>query len=201
MIALALILLPWVALIRVRLHHLDTGTLIAVVFGLAAVSIGLSTLWLTWAALRVAQGDPGRAAGLSLTEIADGLASRLRSQWEREAEARGLNDPYPLPVSWNAAEAPLAGDLETLKTLAASGAGWSVPVEQPWAKGPEDLSGGGTRRLADVLATVPAGRLVVLGEPGAGKTMLMVGLVLDLLARRAPGGPVPVMASLALGIR
>jgi predicted NACHT family NTPase len=44
---------------------------------------------------------------------------------------------------------------------------------------------------------VPTGRLVVLGEPGSGKTMLMVRLVLDLLARRARGGPVPVLASVA----
>jgi hypothetical protein len=46
---------------------------------------------------------------------------------------------------------------------------------------------------------VPTGRLVVLGEPGTGKTMLMVGLVLDLLnpGRRNNGGPVPVLASLA----
>ena len=44
---------------------------------------------------------------------------------------------------------------------------------------------------------MPTGRLVVLGEPGAGKTMLMVRLVLDLLARRAKGGPVPFLASVA----
>ena len=65
-----------------------------------------------------------------------------------------------------------------------------------WATGPEDLAGEGGE-LADVLARVPTGRLVVLGEPGAGKTMLMVRLVLDLLARRAAGGPVPFLASVA----
>jgi NACHT domain len=48
-----------------------------------------------------------------------------------------------------------------------------------------------------VLAEVPTGRLVVLGEPGAGKTTLMVRLVLDLLASRTSGAPVPVLASLA----
>jgi hypothetical protein len=48
-----------------------------------------------------------------------------------------------------------------------------------------------------VLDRVPTGRLVVLGEPGAGKTMLMVRLVLDLLARRDPSGPVPFLASVA----
>ena len=48
-----------------------------------------------------------------------------------------------------------------------------------------------------MLARVPTGRLVVLGEPGSGKTMLMVRLVLDLLARRSSGGPVPFLASAA----
>ena len=48
-----------------------------------------------------------------------------------------------------------------------------------------------------MLARVPTGRLVVLGEPGSGKTMLMVRLVLDLLARRAAGGPVPILMSMA----
>ena len=37
----------------------------------------------------------------------------------------------------------------------------------------------------------------MLGEPGAGKTMLMVRLVPDLLACRADGGPDPILASVA----
>jgi hypothetical protein len=73
-----------------------------------------------------------------------------------------------------------------------------LPREK-WARKPKDLAGGGDKKLADVLAAVPTRRLVVLGEPGAGKTMLMVGLVLDLLnpGRRSSGGPIPVLASLA----
>jgi hypothetical protein len=38
---------------------------------------------------------------------------------------------------------------------------------------------------------------VVLGEPGSGKTMLMVRLVLDLLQCRSPGEAVPVLMSVA----
>jgi predicted NACHT family NTPase len=37
----------------------------------------------------------------------------------------------------------------------------------------------------------------VLGEPGAGKTILMMRLVLDLLAQRVRGSPVPVLVSAA----
>lgn len=80
--------------------------------------------------------------------------------------------------------------------LAASGAGWPAPSPAAWAASPDDLAGEGGD-VAGVLARIPTGRLVVLGEPGAGKTMLMVRLVLDLLARRSRGGPVPVLVSLS----
>ena len=110
---------------------------------------------------------------------------------------RRLNDPYPLPVSWAAADASLTDAWDSLIKLASSGAGWPPPPPAgTWAAGPDDLAGKGGE-LVEVLARVPTGRLVVLGEPGAGKTMLMVRLVLDLLARRAEGGPVPFLASVA----
>jgi len=192
-IAIALFLLPWVALILVRGHHLDVGTTVAVIFGLAAVSIGLSTLWVTWAAYRGLR----RPADLSVTEVVDQLAVAVGTQWEAEARVRRLNDPYPLPVSWDAADPCLTDAWESLVKLATSGAGWPLaPPAGTWAAGPEDLAGEGGE-LVEVVAQVPTGRLVVLGEPGAGKTMLMVRLVLDLLARRASGAPVPILASVA----
>jgi hypothetical protein len=167
-------------------YHLGVpGALVTFVFG-------LPSLYLGWAALQEARYPQDER----LAQIADGLAGRLGFQWQDEAEARGLNEPYPLPVSWTAADAHLGVDLDTLRTLATSGYGWWEPTRKAWATGPKDLASGG-RKLADVLAAVPTGRLVVLGEPGAGKTMLMVGLVLDLLARRSPGGLVPVLAPLA----
>lgn len=176
-------------------YHLGSTDAIGVV----AAGIALSTLWLTWAGYRVSAREASKTAGPSLAEIAAGLAGRLRSQWEREVETRRLNDPYPLRVSWAVAGAPLAGDLAALRTLATSGAGWSAPAREDWAGEPEDLAAGGARNLADVLAKVPTGRLVVLGGPGAGKTMLMVSVVLELLrsARRGSGEPIPVLASLA----
>jgi NACHT domain len=140
--------------------------------------------------------DPARGKGPGLPEIADQLAVAIGAQWEQEATVRRLNDPYPLPVSWGPAEPPLADDWETLVRLATTGAGWPPAPPGTWAAGPDGLAGAGAD-LADVLARVPTGRLVVLGEPGAGKTMLMVRLVLDLLARRGPGAPVPVLTSLA----
>ena len=185
-LAALLVVSTAVALTLTLYYHLGVPGLVVTFL------LGLPGLYLGWVALRQ---PPDR----SLAQVADELAARLRSQWADEAKARGLNDPYPLPVSWTAADPLLAGDLDALRTLAASGAGFSAPTRENWAKAPEDLVGGGDRKLVDVLAAVPTGRLVVLGEPGAGKTMLMVGLVLDLLHpdRRSSGGPVPVLAPLA----
>ena len=132
-----------------------------------------------------------------MAQIADQLAVAVGTQWNAEAAIRRLNDPYPLSVSWEAADASLTDSWDSMVKLATSGAGWPPPPpEATWAAGPDDLAGEGGE-LAEMLARVPTGRLVVLGEPGAGKTMLMVRLVLDLLARRAEGGPVPFLASVA----
>jgi hypothetical protein len=194
-IALALFVLPWVAaviLVR-RHHHLDGGT----VGILVAVSLGLPTLWLTWAAFRGPRRAATSASGLSMGQLADQLAVAVGAQWTAEAGMRRLNDPYPLPVSWTAADPSLTDAWDSLMKLAASGAGWPAPPPaERWAAGPDDLAGEGGE-LAEVLARVPTGRLVVLGEPGAGKTMLMVRLVLDLLSHRTSGSPVPFLASVA----
>jgi NACHT domain len=194
-IALALFLLPWVAaVILVRRHyHLDGGA----VGILVAVSLGLPTLWVTWAAYRGPRRAGTSASGLSLAQVADQLAIAVGTQWNDEAAVRRLNDPYPLPVSWVAANASLTDPWDLLVKLAKGGAGRPVPPPAgTWASGPDDLAGKG-EELAKVLALVPTGRLVVLGEPGAGKTMLMIRLVLDLLGRRPAGGPVPFLVSIA----
>jgi GTPase SAR1 family protein len=159
-----------------------------------ALAMGLPAIWLAWAAVyRGSTADRGEQA---LAEIADELARAVAAQWEDEAGVRRLNDPYPLPVSWEAADSSLAGPWDTLAKLASTGAGWPPPFADKWAARPEDLAGSGNQ-LANVLGRVPTGRLVVLGEPGAGKTALMVRLVLDLLGRREPGKPLPVLAALS----
>jgi hypothetical protein len=132
-----------------------------------------------------------------MAHVADQLAVAIGAQWDAEARIRRLNEPYPLPVSWIAADASVTESWDSLVKLATSGAGWPKPPPQgTWASGPDDLAGE-AGELADILARVPTRRLVVLGEAGAGKTMLVVQLVLDLLGRRTSGGRVPFLASLA----
>lgn len=191
-VALVLFLLPWVLAwgwIR-RHHHLDSaalGILITVVLGLPA-------LWLAWVTYRRSDAP---LSELSMAQVADQLAVAVGKQWEAEARIRRLNDPYPLPVSWDPANSSLTDSWESLVKLASSGAGWPAPSHPaPWAADPDGLAGTGGD-LVKVLERVPTGRLVVLGEPGAGKTILMVRLVLDLLTRRPAGGPVPILVSIA----
>jgi hypothetical protein len=183
----ALLVLPWVvALVWVRRHHhLDVGGWTLVL----TASVGLPTLWVAWAAFRDSRRSAAAGGGPGMAQVADELASAVGEQWGQEAAVRRLNDPFPLPVSWAAVDEDMTDAWDVLVQLAGSGAGWPSPSPgRAWAAGPGGLAGEGGE-LAEVLDRVPTGRLVVLGEPGAGKTMLMVRLVLDLLARRAAGGP------------
>ncbi|GAA3885103.1 NACHT domain-containing protein [Streptomyces sedi] len=132
-----------------------------------------------------------------LTAAADDLAFAVKRQWEKEVALRRLNDPYPLPVRWRAASAELLEPWTSIVRLATTGVGRASAMSpSAWAAEPQALSGT-DGELVDVLARVPTGRLVVLGEPGSGKSVLLVRLVLDLLARRHQGAPVPLLVPLA----
>ncbi len=51
--------------------------------------------------------------------------------------------------------------------------------------------------IAETFTALPERQLVVLGDPGSGKSVLALMLTLELLRTRAPGAPVPVLLSLA----
>ena len=106
-----------------------------------------------------------------LDEAAARLASASRSQWVREAESWRAYDPRPLRVRWRPSD---LGDQH-------------VP-----AAGKGELDD-----LVEVHRTAPGGRVLVLGGPGSGKTVLAVHFLLTTAATRAePGGRVPVLFGL-----
>lgn len=194
---MALFLLPGVGALALKFAHhpldVPTNTL------LVTAAVGLPVAWLTWAGYR----DARRSAAAALVteerkaQVADQLADSVGRAWENEAVMRRLDEPYPLPVSWVPADPSLTEPWDLLVGHATRGHGWPPPPPPGnWAVGPEGLAGDG-RDLSEVLKRVPTGRLVVLGERGAGKTMLMVGLVLDLMKTRTSGSPVPVLVPLA----
>ncbi|MFK4228109.1 NACHT domain-containing protein, partial [Streptomyces sp. NPDC019890] len=124
-----------------------------------------------------ATGDSRTASDERLDRLARQLADAVGDQWTEEWRLRRLQDPEPMPVRWTRAEAWLADHQENIG-------------------GPADLSD----RLENVTAfvdRVPSRRLVVLGGPGGGKTVLAVRYALDALERWQPGAPVPVVFPLA----
>jgi NACHT domain len=166
-------------------------TLITVLLGGGAPA----GLYLTWATFlhQYLQSEHFNAERKTLPEIAEDLAGSIGSQWNEEVVIRQFNDYGPLFVSWVAADPSLSVGWKDLVSVADNGPGrLSRPRADTWAAGPNALAGSG-RGLPGVLKRVPTGWLVVLGEPGSGKTMLMVRLVLDLLARRKSDEPVPVL--------
>ncbi|MEW9517559.1 NACHT domain-containing protein [Streptomyces tubercidicus] len=166
--------------------------------GTAATAVALlpslGPAYLAWAAFR---HDRAESAVVDLDAVADQLAQAVKKQWDDEAEIRRVNDPYPLPVAWRAADADLVEPWNALADLAHAWPGG--PPGDP-ARWPADATGlaGEDAQIGEVFAQrVPTRRLVVLGEPGAGKTVLLIRLLQDLIERRSKGGLVPVLFSLA----
>ena len=158
--------------------------------------IGGGTLASVYQGWANARGDGAGVKDVKLRQIADDLAEIMQQQWTSELGVRQRHDQgVPLSVSWEGAKPPLACDWAEL-VLMAGEAGWpAAPPPGTWAAGPGGLDDVGSV-LTDVFTRVPTSRLVVLGEAGAGKTMLMVRLLLDLLGKRRAGERVPVLVTI-----
>ncbi len=96
------------------------------------------------------------------------LAEAVTWQWRAEAELRSLHRPQPIMLHWSA--------------VARRG--------KPAPRGDLD-------DIAEAFTALPVRQLVVLGDPGSGKSVLALMLTLELLRTRTPDAPVPVLLSLA----
>ncbi|WP_098240239.1 NACHT domain-containing protein [Streptomyces formicae] len=121
--------------------------------------------------------------GAVLRQTADGLAEAVRVQWAEEARLRRLQDPEPLNVRWRWADRLLTDDTRNIRR------GRPAPEPQP---GDNCLAS-----IATAFEEVPSRRMVVLGSPGSGKSVLAMCCTLDLVRRRTPGTAVPVLFPLA----
>ncbi|MEK2473859.1 NACHT domain-containing protein [Streptomyces noursei] len=147
-------------------------------------------LFVSIAALAVSLADllPTLAPPADTAQLADDLAVTVREQWQEEITARNLRDPQVIPLSWSATNRPVAAPPAS---LVGSVAGRVLRLSLDGR-----LEGGfdaAAARLAEGYRRLDSGRLVILGEPGAGKTVLAAMLTLGLLAERASGAPVPVL--------
>lgn len=145
--------------------------------------------------------------GLTLTQTAlKHLAATVDRQWNKEYDARTYSDPEQrfreIRPSWSAPLPPLSPSWTDLVKFA-RGAG-AYPGMRPdrWAKSSDELVGLDESDLREILEKIPTGWLVVLGESGSGKTMLMLRTVRELVRpgwdSPSPGehgidDPVPLM--------
>ena len=140
----------------------------------------------------VARSTVRKTGGSEVADLHDApeqLARVVRSEWLDEARMRRLQDPWPLPLQWTAAEEDLADHADVVFKHWPQGSA-------PAATGPETLSGQ-LAESVDLYERLPGKRLVVLGPPGSGKSVMAMTLTLALLDRWQPGMQVPVLFPVA----
>jgi hypothetical protein len=172
--------------------------------GLAGVLVQVLVMVATAAASAAAwlwtRARPAKVARLTLDRAADELAEELCRQWKRVADERGLTQLATIPVRWRWSRRQVTGPMAD----AVSGFGGvrfaSLPGMAPVTV--EQLHSGTLKDLLGVYGGVRSGRLIILGEPGAGKSAAGIRLLRDALDHRFTVAaedqmrvPVPVLVS------
>jgi hypothetical protein len=119
------------------------------------------------------------------------LADLVLAQWRAEIVVRQLDDPAPLSVRWRLTELDAAERAEhsTRPKLLRYLAGEGITRFE----GRSDL----ISEIVALFRRLQRRRLVILGDPGMGKTTLAVLLLRDLLEHPQPEEPVPVLLSMS----
>lgn len=180
-LALGVIALPSVLVWR-RLISLDVASYLVGLLGLLALVNQL----IRWGLRHVRTLPPSTPDQLDQAQRK--LAEVIGRQWRDEAELWQVTDPDPLPVWWRFTDLDVMDRPEVV-----AGDRLPGPVRKFRWRGRTDEIG----RLVADFAALPRRRVVVLGDPGAGKSTLVKLLLLALLEqRREPREPVPVLLSL-----
>ncbi|MGH3707100.1 MAG: hypothetical protein ACRDRQ_03140 [Pseudonocardiaceae bacterium] len=177
-------------------HNRDSaGALVATFLSIATSATGIA-MWL-WASRRSAQTSRSL-----LERAADELAEQVLRQWEKAAGERGLMYPSPISVQWQWSRLQVTGAVETV--VGGAGGARFEPLPGMATITAKKLRSGTINDLLGVYGGLGSGRLVILGEPGAGKSGAAILLLLNALAHRAAFGtaeerarvPVPVLFTL-----
>ncbi|WP_113701780.1 NACHT domain-containing protein [Nonomuraea lactucae] len=146
--------------------------------GVLVVAGGGLQAWLI-----VAEGS-GRSDGVDerLARAAELLAEEVGVRLRGETERRDLGRPAPISLTVR----PTGRPVQALPEALLGGIG---PIGHAAVDGAEGV--------ADLFRGLPIRQLVILGEPGAGKTVLAMLLTLALLRERSAGALVPVFLPMA----
>jgi uncharacterized membrane protein (Fun14 family) len=132
-------------------------------------------------AAAVFAGRSGPVAGERPLERAVGLlAESVGTRLTAEVRRRELERPEPLVLRVRGTERPVQAPPEVV-----FGDAMRFPLE------------GTSIRITEIFRALPHRQLVILGAPGAGKSVLVMQLVSGLLRGRPPGDPVPVLLPLS----
>jgi hypothetical protein len=118
-------------------------------------------------------------------QAAADLARTVRDQWQEEASIRLLQQPEPIRVRWSYTHRPVSSDPR------------SFLVQRGSSEPPVFQRTGDVNTVAETFIQLPHQQLVVIGQRGAGKTVLALVLTLDLLEKMASTGLTPVLLSLS----
>lgn len=126
---------------------------------------------------------PARAVDTSLHGVVEDLADQVLHRLGVQIEQDKATDPILMPVRWTAAQEYPADHWANVRGEREDCA--AVPLA------------GMIDQVAALYASIPSGRLVVLGEGGAGKSVLVRELAWRLLQRRSGDSPVPIIFRLS----
>ncbi|MEW2355765.1 hypothetical protein [Spirillospora sp. NPDC029432] len=151
-----------------------------VVWGVAA-GLMAAVAAVEWARQRPV---PGEGEG-GLDAAVRTLSEAVRLQWTEEAARQMVLQPLPLRVRWSSTVRAVAAS-RTVVLDDQEGADWDrLPLR------------GDVREIVSAFQALPNRQLVILGEAGAGKSVLAMLLTLGLLDGSRPAEPVPVLLPIA----
>jgi hypothetical protein len=120
-----------------------------------------------------------------LSTAAADLADAVRDQWRAEAATRSLTHPEPIRVRWSTTDRPVSAQPSSIIGSASPGRVIRLHLR------------GDVTQVVEMFTKLPRRQLVILGAPGAGKSVMALLFTLQLLADRKEDAPVPVLLSLS----
>jgi hypothetical protein len=152
------------------------ANVVAALAGLLTVLAVLGGVF-RWAAQPRPAATPPAAARLD--GVADQLAEVVAGFWREQVRRRRIVTPAPAKVRWQWAASEIAAPRAHVIAPPAPGAGPATPgLTGSDAEGVVLSSGVVTRLHDEVYQRLPHRLLVILGDPGAGKTAAMILLLL-----------------------
>ena len=116
-----------------------------------------------------------------LRKAAIDLSAEVHRQWVAEAMLRHVRQPMPLRVCWSSTGRPVAAGRDAVL---------DEPVRADWQQHPLK---GDVDEIVSAFRGLPHRQLVVLGEPGAGKSILALLMTLLIIEEPEEDQPVPVL--------